>query len=505
MNTTSSRVSAAPVALTTEGLTVEDVYRVAVEGALLEVTQDVYSRVQAGRDVVERVLQGSTLVYGLNTHLGHMRDEPVSLEMLMQYQVLMVVGHAGGVGAPLPDEDVRALMLARIAGMARGGSGATPDAMRTLVAMLNAGVHPVVPEVGSVGAGDLMHMAAIALVAIGRGEARFRGETLPGGEALSRAGISPYVMQPKDGLAFVSANGASVGLGTLVVRQAERVAALADTAGALALETITGNPSPFEAVAAAAKPISGQIAAAAHMRELLAGSYLYDPQTTLSVQDPLSFRVMPQVHGALREQIGVARQSVEVELNAMGDNPLVSIEEGRMLSTGNFHPMVLALAFDSLRVGLAHVGMLSERRMNKLMALRWRDPQAFFKIIGADPDIRSTAGLLSYAAAAILAELKHLAAPATLECPPLDFDVEDHATLAPLTVMLTRRALDKLETILAIEALMAANTLAALDALPRLGTGTRAAYDVVRRAQDSAGPGASGAVIAEAARRALSV
>jgi histidine ammonia-lyase len=488
--------------LTASGLTVEDVYRVAVEHAPLDVAPEVYERLRAGRDVVERVLAGDTLVYGLNTHLGHMRDEPVSREVIMQYQVMMVVGHAGGIGRPLPDEDVRALMLARIAGMARGGSGAHPDALRTLVAMLNAGVHPVVPEVGSVGASDLMHMAAVAMVAIGRGEARFRGETLPGAEALEQAGIRPYVMEPKDGLALISANGASIGLGALAVLEAERVAALADTAGALALEVIGGNPSPFEAVAAAAKPVLGQIAAAAHLRALLQGSYLYDPATRLSVQDPLSFRVMPQVHGALREQIGRARQSVELELNAMDDNPLVSVEEDRMLSTGNFHPMVLALDFDALRVGLAHVGMLSERRMNKLLALRFRDPQAFFEAID-DPQRRPSGGLLSYAAAAVLSELKHLAAPATLECPPLDLDVEDHATLAPTTVMLTRRAIGQLETILSIEALLAVNTLDSWPELPRLGAGTRAAYELVQDVLDGARRGASGADVAEAVRQAL--
>ena len=503
MNGASAAGPDAPVVLTTAGLTVKDVYRVAVAGAPLEIAADVWARVAAGRAVVERALAGDTPIYGLNTYLGHMRDERVSPEILAQYQLLMVVGHAGGLGEPLPDEDVRALMLARIAGLARGGAGAHPDALRTLAAMLNAGVHPIVPTVGSVGASDLMHMAAVALVLIGRGEARLGGETLPGGAALARAGLTPYVLQPKDGLALISANGAAIGLGALTVLQAERVAALADVAGALSLEATTGNPSPYTEAAAAAKPLAGQIAAAAHLRALLAGSYLYDPATPLSVQDPLSFRVMPQVHGAVREQIGAARRHVEVELNAMDDNPLVSIAEDRLLSTGNFHPMALALAFEALRVGLAHIGMLSERRMNKLLALRFRDPQAFFEAAADETEPRAAGGLLSYAAAVLLAELKHLAAPVTLECPPLDLDVEDHATLAPTAVMLTRQALHKLETILAVEALLATNILAAGPALPRLGAGTQRAYATVQAAVDGAGRAASSAVVVEAVRRAL--
>ncbi len=348
--------SPALVTLTLDGLGLADLYRVAVEGASLEVDPAVYARVAAGRAVVERALGGERLVYGLNTGVGHLRDARVSREALMEYQVRLVVGHACAIGPALPDADTRALMLARVSGLARGGSGAHPSAMRALVDMLNAGVHPVVPEIGSVGASDLMHMAAVALALVGRGEARYGDETLPGGEALARAGLTPYVMQPKDGLALISANGFAIGVGALAIHEVERVARLADLAGALTLEAIGANLSPFEAAVAAAKPVPGQIAAAAYLRELLRGSDLYDPATVVSVQDPLSFRVMPQVHGALREQIAFARASVETELNAMDDNPLVLIEDDRMISTGNFHPMALAPAFDALRVGLAHVG-----------------------------------------------------------------------------------------------------------------------------------------------------
>ena len=201
-------------------------------------------RVKASRAVVERALEGDAMIYGLNTGLGSRRDRRVSREDLARYQVQMVRDHAGGVGPPLPDEDVRALMAARIAGIARGGSGAHPGALDTLVGMLNGGVHPVVPEVGSVGASDLMHMAAIAMVVIGRGDARLDGRTMPGGEALTRAGIAPHQLHPKDGLALISGNGVSIGLGALAALDAERTVILADVAGALTLEAIAGNPGP---------------------------------------------------------------------------------------------------------------------------------------------------------------------------------------------------------------------------------------------------------------------
>ncbi len=495
-------MSTISVVLTSDGLDLAEFYRVAIDGAILEIAPEVMTRVETGRAVVERALAGDTLIYGLNTGLGHLRNQRVSYEQLLEYQVSIVTSHAGGVGSPLSDEDVRAIMLARIAGIARGGAGVHPGALRMLVAMLNAGVHPIVPEVGSVGASDLMHMAAIALVMIGQGQARYAGEVLSGEEALARAGIMPYVPLPKDSLALINANGASIGLGALTLRATERIAALADTAGALTLEAIVGNPGPYDAEAAAAKPFPGQIEAAEHLRAVLAGSYLYEPDTKLSVQDPLSLRTMPQVHGALRERIAATRRSVTIELNAIDDNPLVSIANNRLLSNGNFHPMVLALDFDALRVALAHVGLLSERRMNKVIIQTFGSEvsqSAHTETAGLHP----ISGLLTYSAAALVAALKHLANPATLECPPLDLDVEDHATLAPLAVMLTRQALAHLETILIIEAVLAADALERKGATLRLGAGTGAAFATIRQVREQLGAMAPAAAVVEATRVAL--
>jgi len=491
---------AGTVQLTTDGLTVEDIGRLA-SGTALEPTTGVMERVQASRAVVERALAGEGMIYGLNTGLGSRRDRRVSREDLGRYQVQMVIDHAGGVGAPLADEDVRAIMAARIAGIARGGSGAHPGALDTLVAMLNAGVHPVVPQIGSVGASDLMHMAAIAMVVMGQGEARLEDRTMPGGEALTRAGIAPHRLRPKDGLALISGNGASIGLGAVAALEAERTALLADVAGALTLEAIAGNPGPFDEEAARAKPLPGQIAAAAHLRELLAGGELTEPGRAGSVQDPLSFRVMPQVHGALRDQVTAARTAVEVELKAIDDSPLVSIEHDRLLSTGNFHPMGLALAFEALRIALAHGGMLSERRMNKLVTALYGD--ASFEFGTEEPARYSVPGFVIYSAAGLLSELKHLATPVTLHCPPLDLDVEDHATLAPQAVMLARRALQVLETILAIEVLVAISALDDRPRLPRLGRGTQPVYEMVRATLEPLDADASAATVVETVRRRL--
>jgi histidine ammonia-lyase len=488
------------VLLTSDGLSAEQVAQLA-QGATLELAPEVADRVRASRAVVDRALEGDAMIYGLNTGLGSRRDRRVSREDLGRYQVQMVMDHAGGVGAPLADEEVRAIMAARIAGIARGGSGAHPRALDTLVAMLNAGVHPIVPEVGSVGASDLMHMASIAMVVMGRGEARLEGRAMPGGEALTRAGIAPHELRPKDGLALISGNGVSIGLGALAALDAERTAVLADVAGAMTLEAIAGNPGAFDDEAARAKPLPGQIAAAAHLRGLLAGGELAEPGRARSVQDPLSFRVMPQVHGALRDQVAAARAGVEVELNAIDDSPLVSIEGDRLLSTGNFHPMAMALAFEALRIALAHGGMLSERRMNKLVTALYGE--ASFEFGRAKPERYSLPGLVIYSAAALLSELKQLAAPVTVHCPPLDLDVEDHATLAPQAVMLARRALLVLEQILAIEVLVAIAALDDRPRLPRLGEGTRPVYEMVRATLEPLDGNAPAATVVETVRRRL--
>jgi len=327
----------------------------------------------------------------------------------------------------------------------------------------------------------------MAQVAIGSGRAEHNGQILPGAEALARAGIPPLTLEPRDGLALISANGVSIGHAAVVLARAARTAAAADTCVALSLEATRGNPSIVQPVVGRAKPFPGQIAAVEHLRDLLAGSAMLDGAAPTSVQDALSFRVAPQVHGALREYIAFARRAVEIELNAMNDNPLVSIDDQTMVSNGNFHPMVLAIAFDALRVAIAHVGQISERRMSHL----W---DAFFSLLasaGPPPGMGDGPpqlyGLqLRYPAAAVFSELKQLAAPATLDVAPLDMGVEDHATSAPLSVRKADDAIDLLDGLLAIELLLAGDVLATSPIPPSLGAGARAALDLAAEAISSA-------------------
>lgn len=468
------------VRISTAPMSVDDVLAV-VDGARVDLDGTALASIAAARAVVDEALSEGSAVYGLTTQVGHSRNTRLTDEEIRAEQQFLVMSHAGGFGPPLPVPLVRAALAVRLIGITRGGSGAAVAVAETLAAMLNAGVHPIVPETGSVGAGDLGQMGWIAQVAIGSGRAEHRGAVVSGGEALRRAGIAPLVLGGKDGLALISANGVSVGHAALVVSRAARVAAAADVAAALSMETTEANLSVLHAAVGEAKPIPGQIAAADHLRELLAGSALCEPGRARSVQDALSFRVVPQVHGALREYVDALRTAVETEVNAAADNPLVAVDDRRLVSNGNFHPMVLAIGCDALRIAVAQVGQLSERRMAHL----WDE---FFRQPATAPPMHAYGLQLRYPAAAALAELKQLAAPATLDVPSLDLGVEDHGTGAPLSVRKADTALGLLEDLLAIELLLASDVLDRAPTTPTLGAGTSAARDLVREAIGAADP-----------------
>ncbi|MEO6350748.1 MAG: aromatic amino acid ammonia-lyase [Candidatus Limnocylindrales bacterium] len=482
-------------------LEVDQIVRIA-RGTRMELGPLARERILASRAVVDRHVSGDELIYGLNTGLGHMRNVRVPLESLRAYQPAIVAMHAGGIGPALPDEIVRAAMAVRVAGIARGGAGTSLGVAETLIGMLNAGVHPVVARTGSVGASDLMHMAAIGLVVIGEGRASYQGETLPGGAALSRAGIAPARLEPKDGLALVSANGMSIGHAVLLTARADLAARLADVALAASLEAIGGNLSIVDDAVALAKQVAGQRESATFIRALLLGSDRCLAGAANSVQDPLSFRVGPQVHGALRETTRYLREQVNIELAAMDDNPLVDIDSGRMISNGNFHPLAMALAADALRPALAHVGQLSDRRLNHL-----------WTVVAADIDVTDMsaqsasdlAGLLMrYASAVRYAELREIAGPVTLDIAPLDLGVEDHATNAVAAVQRSETALDLLEDLLTVELLVSAAVLRRVDAgTTTLGKGVAPMLAAVAAVVDDLGVAPTSDEIHAALKRRL--
>ncbi|UKA49452.1 aromatic amino acid lyase [Arthrobacter sp. FW305-123] len=488
-----------------------DVARAAQDaGFHVELNPDALSLLGRSREIVEQTAASGQRVYGLNTLLGSGRDTAVEENSLHAYQVQVVRYHNSGVGSYLYRAAARAVILTRLIGFSRGGSGVRPETATFYAHMLNHDVFPAIPSEGSMGSSDLTHLAAVAAVAMGEGEAfSADGTLISGAKALADAGLTPLVLAPGEALALVSANAYSVGAGTLALLRLQHLAELADVVLSLSLETIArydggGNLSPFSPAIQAAKAVDGQRDSAAAVRHLLRGGWLEDVRPEVSVQDALSFRAAPQTHGAFRALVTQLSVALEVELNGRGDNPLVDVESGAMVSGGNFQPMQLALAFEGLRLALAHVGISSERRIAKLYppqrAIRARHLQSASAGEGLLQE--ELPGLLWYSAAGLLAELKFLAAPSTLGAPTLSADVEDHSTLAPLALQQLEKSVEAAEKLLVIEALTASYLLLEAGAAQPLGKGTGV---VVGRLADVLADRPSAPELVKRARRELRV
>lgn len=461
-----------PVLLTGAGATVEDVAAVARWETVVEAAPAVVERLEKARQVLDRVAASGQKIYGLNTGLGanlgtSIRDDASA------FQRQLVEGRSGAVGETLPTEIVRATMFARAAMLSVDGSGISPPVFAALVAALNAGVHPPMPSLGSIGASDLLVMTALARLLIGEGEAEFSGERLPAGEALSRAGLNPVQLAPKDGLSLISASAVSAGHGALTVADALEVFSQQQQAGALTMEGIGANRSILDARLQAARPAFGQEQAAEGLRALLDGDGLAEPKT---LQDPLSIRCMASIHGAVLHAAGEAQKAVETELNAAADNPLVLAEDGVVLSTGNFHTAALALAFEGLGLAIAQAAAASAARFVQLTGSGRNGLPKYLSPVGG-----ASAGFvpLQKAVSAILAAIRHKANPVVLDFLPVSEGAEDHATQTPLAVAKCAEMVALWRRLVAFELMAAAQAVDLRDGI-RLAPGTAAVHARVR-------------------------
>src|SRR5579875_265389 len=351
-------------------LTLEQIAAVATQKSVPILSGAARRNMQASRDIIEALVREGRVVYGVNTGFGKLADVHIPPSELELLQLNLVRSHSCGVGAPLSEIETRAMMLLRANVLARGNSGCRIEIAESLLDMLNRGVHPVIPEKGSVGAsGDLAPLAHLALAMIGEGEAFYRGQRLPSAAALRAANLSPVRLAAKEGLALLNGTQAMSAVGGLALLRAQRIAALADLAGAMALEALRGTPVAFDDRIHRARPHPGQLASAAHLRQLLEDSAIRlshltgDPR----VQDAYSLRCMPQVHGAVRDALLHARSVVERESGAGTDNPLVFADGGDVLSGGNFHGAPLALVFDYAAIALTDLMSIGERRIDRLV------------------------------------------------------------------------------------------------------------------------------------------
>ncbi len=361
------------IALSGNDLTFEQLYAVALRGEKVALAPDAVERMKTSRAVVDHVVASGAVAYGINTGFGKLASVRISSEQVRQLQVNLVRSHASGVGSPLTEPETRAMMLLRANALAKGLSGIRPVVVETLCDMLNAGVHPVIPSQGSVGAsGDLAPLAHLAHVAIGEGRAVYRGEALDGEEAMRRASVTPVALEAKEGLSLLNGTQGMLALLSLALRDADLLVDTADVAAALSLDALRGSPGAFDARVMLARPYNGAAMTARNLARLNEGSQIRESHRSAEkdarVQDPYSLRCTPQVHGAVRDSLAQAREMAAVELNSATDNPLVFVGDGSgdIISGGNFHGQPLAMAADQVAIAIATLGGISERRIEQM-------------------------------------------------------------------------------------------------------------------------------------------
>ena len=439
-------------------LSLEDVRSVALgPETKVGLSQEAAARMADSRGLIERLVSSGEPVYGVTTGFGRLADVTISPEDRTTLQHNLVRSHALGMGEPMHREAVRALMLLRANALARGHSGCRAVLVERLLGLLNEGIHPRVPEFGSVGAsGDLAPLAHVALALLGEGSAEKGGTESPVADLLDEAGIEPVTLGSKEGLALINGTQATTGLGVLALLAAERAVEAAEVAGAMSLDALLGTPEPFRAEIQDARPHAGQGRSAARLRALLAGSQIREShrEGDPRVQDAYSLRCMPQVHGAARQALAYVRGILETEANSATDNPLVFPEAGVVVSGGNFHAQIVSQALDLLAIAAADLAAISERRVERLL-----NPDLS---MGLPAFLTSHAGLESgfmiaqVTAVDLLAEMRILSHPVSVDSVTTSANQEDHVSMGLAAARKARRSLACLERVLATELMCAA-------------------------------------------------
>ena len=484
------------IVLTGATLTIADVEAVARHGASVTLDPDARARVQEARAVIERLVAGGEVVYGVTTGFGDLATTFIDPVDARRLQENLLMSHAAGVGAPFPAEVVRAMLLLRANTLALGHSGCRPLVIDRLLEMLTAGIHPIVPEQGSLGAsGDLAPLAHLALPLIGRGEVELRGQRLPALIALREARLEPLTLEAKEGLALLNGTQMMSAVGALALADADRLARTASVAAALSVEALLGTDVAFAAEYQLARPHPGQVAVAAEMRYLLRDSTLQASHHghAHKVQDPYSLRCVPQVQGAVRDALDYLRTVLLVELNSATDNPLVfpdgggtdpnaiATGGGLVISGGNFHGEPVGLALDFAKLAVAELGAISERRTALLVDARLNGGLPPF--LATSSGVDSGLMILQYTAAALVSENKVLVHPATADSIPTSANQEDHVSMGSIAARHARTVIEHVERVISIELIVAAQALdLRLELVPGTmpGKGVEAAHAAIR-------------------------
>jgi histidine ammonia-lyase len=466
------------IVITGKNLSIEDVVAVARHGEGVELHPDALDRIRRCRTFLEERLEAREIMYGVNTGIGEFSEVVLSDEQTRDFQRYLIYNHAAGIGEPCPEDWVRAAMVLRVNVHANGCSACRPEITQTLIAMLNAGVTPVVCEKGSVGAcGDLAPMSQIALLMMGEGEAFYQGSRMPGDKALEAAGIRAPGLEVRDGLAVINGSNLINAVGCLTVWDVERFLKQAEIACAMSLEALRANMKPYDGRVHELRGFRGAMVSAANIRSVIEGSDLLTGKHKVKVQDAYSMRSSPQVIGAARDQLRWTREQIEIEANGVGDNPLFLADDAVVLTGANFQGTPVSLPLDTLGGSVTMVCVLSERRLNRLT-----NPALS---AGLPPFLTKGAGMFSgltlsqYTADMQIVEQRILSSPAFTQSIPAAADQEDFVSMGMNSALKTRTILDNAYGVLGIELMAAAQGLDFREFTP--GIGTRAAHAEVRR------------------------
>jgi len=459
-------------------LKIEDVVKVARHGETVELSADAVARIKKCRGMLEKKITAHEIMYGVNTGIGEFSEVVLNDEQVKQFQRYLIYNHAAGIGKPAPIEHVRAAMLSRINVHAKGHSGCRPQITQTYVAMLNAGVTPVVCEKGSVGAcGDLAPMSQLALSLMGEGESFYKGERMPTKAALEKAGIPIPGLEARDGLAAINGSNLITGMGCLELYDAERWVKQAEITAAMSLEALLANMKPYDTRLHELRGFKGAITTAANIRAVTAGSDLITGKLKVKVQDAYSMRSTPQIIGAFRDHLAHARRQFEIELNGVADNPIFLPDSDTVLTGANFQAMPISMPLDMVGAGVTMVCVLSERRLNRLLnpALSVGLPAFLTKGAGMFSGLM----LSQYTADMLIVEQRILSAPSCVQSIPAAADQEDFVSMGMNAALKTRQILDNANGILGIEMIAAAQAIDFRDF--SVGKGTRAAHAAIRK------------------------
>lgn len=459
-------------------LTIEQVVEISRSHTEVGLSEEAKKAINFSRDIVETKIREKKTIYGLNTGFGKFVNVAISDDELDKLQLNLILSDAVGIGAPFAKDVTRAIMLLRINALAKGFSGIRLSTVETLIAMLNKGIHPIIPEKGSVGSsGDLCPLAHMVLPMIGEGEAEYQGKVMPGKEAMAAAGLPIVTLKAKEGLALINGTCAMLGVASLAVHDAEIIMKTADIVAALTVDSLEGIIDAYDPRIQMVRPHKGPIDVAANMRQILAGSQLTTKQGKIRVQDAYSFRCLPPIHGASRLAYDYVRGVIETEINSVTDNPLIFPDNGDIFSGGNFHGQPVAIAMDTLGIAMAEFANVSERRIERMVNPSLSGLPGFLTV---EEGINDGFMVAQYAAAALVSENKVLAHPASVDSIPTSANQEDHVSMGTIAARKAGTIINHVQNVLAIEAICAAQA-ADFKGSEKLGKGTKAAYDCVRK------------------------